>query len=153
MYSYLLTFHSLFRWLVLISLLCSIGIGWTGLTTRRHFSAIANAFRHWTATIAHIQLVLGMTLYFQSPIVRYPVPRDPDHIVDQQTFFRYIHSAGMFLAIIVITIGSAKAKRMTTDGDKYRIMVGWFIAALVIILCAIPWPFSPLASRPYERTF
>ena len=99
MYPYLLTFHSLFRWLVLISLLCSIGIGWTGLTARRHFSAIANAFRHWTATIAHIQLVLGVTLYFQSPIVRYPVPRDPDHIVDQHTFFRYIHSAGMFLAI------------------------------------------------------
>jgi hypothetical protein len=30
-------------------------------------------------------------------------------------------------------------------------MALWFTAALLLILVAIPWPFSPFAQRPYLR--
>lgn len=32
------------------------------------------------------------------------------HLVDEHTYFRYIHITLMFIAVIAITIGSAKAK-------------------------------------------
>lgn len=67
------------------------------------------------------------------------------------TFFGMIHSLLMLVAIIVITFGSALAKRKTTDREKFKTMLYWFSIALIIILIAIPWPFSPLANRPYFR--
>jgi len=157
MYPIILTLHSAIRWLVLLTLISSIGIAATALRKPQpsplKFTRAANAWRHWTATTAHIQLLLGMILYFQSPIVRYPVPDDPTHIVDQHTFFRYIHIVLMFAAVIVITIGSAKAKRVPDDKTKYRTMLVWFAAGLLILLIAIPWPFSPLAARPLIRKY
>jgi cytochrome b561 len=153
MYPYILFLHSLLRWLVLTSLVTSIAIASKSLKQKRKFTARHNSWRHWTATIAHIQLLLGMLLYFQSPVVRYPLPRDPYHIVNEHTYFRYIHITLMFIAVIVITIGSAKAKREQEDQKKFRTMLLWFSAGLLTLLIAIPWPFSPLAGRPLLRSF
>lgn len=46
MYSTLITLHSLFRWLVLVTLLISIYRAWKGMTTGAVFSRTDNAFRH-----------------------------------------------------------------------------------------------------------
>jgi hypothetical protein len=153
MYPLILTIHSFARWLVLISLIGAIIIAFTGLRQHRKFTAGFNTWRHWTATIAHIQLLLGMFLYFQSPVVTYPLPNDPYHIVNEHTYFRYIHITLMFLAVIVITIGSAKTKRLNDDRSKFQTMLRWFTAGLLILLIAIPWPFSPLAGRPLLRSY
>ena len=153
MYSILLLLHGFFRWLVLASLLYSIFLAINGLKKRRPFTATANSWRHWTATIAHLQLLLGMALYFQSPAVRYALPADHRHLVNEHVFFRYIHITLMLVAVIVITIGSAKAKRAPDHRAKYRTMLVWFVAGLLILLIAIPWPFSPLAGRPLLRHF
>jgi len=69
MYSTILALHSLVRWFVLISLLFSIFRAYTGWLSKKNFSHFDNSVRHWTATIAHIQLVLGLWLYFISPII------------------------------------------------------------------------------------
>ena len=151
MYSILLAFHSITRWLVLISVITSVIIA--AISRHRSFTPAANAWRHWTATIAHLQLLLGMLLYLQSPVVKHPLPHDPYHLVTEHVFFRYIHITFMFIAVIVITIGSAKAKRAAADEAKYRIMLTWFATALLILFIAIPWPFSPLAGRPFIRKF
>jgi hypothetical protein len=153
MYILLLFFHSLVRWLVLGSLLYAIYTAFLGVYRKHQFTTGANAVRHWTATIAHIQLMVGMTIYFQSPVVLFNMQRAEEEILSAHTFFRFVHLTLMLVAVVVITIGSAKAKRVSGDEEKYRTMLTWFIAGLVIILLAIPWPFSPLASRPYLRTF
>lgn len=152
MYSTLITLHSLFRWLVLVTLLISIYRAWKGMTTGAVFSRTDNAFRHWTATSSHIQLMIGMILYFQSPLVDYFLKHFRIAITSMEfTFFGIIHSLLMLVAIIVITFGSALAKRKTTDREKFKTMLYWFSIALIILLIAIPWPFSPLANRPYFR--
>jgi FtsH-binding integral membrane protein len=153
MYHTLLIFHSAIRWFVLGSLIYAIFTAYKGLTRNEVFTQKANSIRHWTATIAHIQLLIGMAIYVQSPVVLYQTSDSPDKVLNEQTFFRYIHIALMILAIVVITIGSAKAKRMKDDLSKYQTMLRWFTVALVIIFVAIPWPFSPLAGRPYLRNF
>ena len=153
MYSYLLTLHSLFRWLVLVSLLISILIAYRSWKRRSVFTPFANQLRHWTATITHLQLLIGVAIYFQSPVVKHPMPVPAHQLINEQIFFKYIHIGLMLLSIVLVTIGSAKAKRMPTNTEKYRTMLIWFIMALLIIFIAIPWPFSPFAARPYSRTF
>jgi len=59
----------------------------------------------------------------------------------------------MLTAIVIITIGSAKAKRKTMDKDKFKTMAIWFTIGLVIILTSVPWWFSPLVNRPNFRPF
>jgi hypothetical protein len=78
---------------------------------------------------------------------------EPGRLVSEQTFFRFVHISLMLTSVVLITIGSAKAKRIETSRLKYKTMLIWFSIALLIILVAIPWPFSPLANRPYFRTF
>lgn len=152
MYQALTFYHSIFRWLVLASLMFAIYNAYKGYTSKRNFSKTDNAVRHWTATIAHIQLVIGIILYSQSPIIKYFWTnfKDAIHHLDM-AFFGCIHIALMLLAIIFITIGSALAKRKPTDNEKFKTMLVWFSISLLIILIAIPWPFSPLANRPYFR--
>ncbi len=152
MYTTLLTFHSIFRWLLLIALILSIYIGIRGYFSGKKFSKADNHIRHWTATISHIQLLLGIIIYTQSPIISYfwkNTATAIQHI--DNLFFGLIHSVLMLVSIVLITIGSAKAKRQTTDQSKYKTMLIWFTIALIIIFIAIPWPFSPLANRPYIR--
>jgi hypothetical protein len=59
----------------------------------------------------------------------------------------------MTLAITCITIGASVAKRQDAAVKKFRSITLWYALALLLILIAIPWPFSPLAHRPYIRTF
>ena len=154
MYSRLLVIHSLFRWVVVLLLLTAIYRAFTGYRQQRHFSKTDNAIRHWTATVAHIQLIIGIMLYTQSPIVHYfwshSAPSIPYFEI---TFFGVVHLSLMVLAVVLLTIGSAMAKRKPADKDKFKTMLTWFVVALLIIMLAIPWPFSPFAHRAYYRTF
>jgi mannose/fructose/N-acetylgalactosamine-specific phosphotransferase system component IID len=154
MYETLLALHSLIRWLVLVSLLFAMYRAYNGLVTKKIFSRFDNAVRHWTATIAHIQLVLGLWLYFISPIINYFWSNFNDAVHQREVrFFGMEHSLMMFIAIIVITIGSAKAKRKETDREKFKTLLTWYSIGLLIILASVPWAFSPLTSRPYFRSF
>lgn len=150
MYQSLLIIHSLLRWLMVLSLGYSIYRAWYGYRFLTPFTKTDNALRHWTATIAHMQLLAGMVLYSQSPMVKYFNTGTGD-MNGEPKFFGAIHIAVMLIAIVVLTIGSAKAKRKTADSGKFRTMLLYFSIAAIIIFVAIPWPFSPLAHRPLIR--
>lgn len=152
MYQTLTFYHSIMRWLVLASLLYAIYRAYKGYTSNAQFSKTDNSIRHWTATISHIQLVIGITLYTQSPIIKYFWNNFNEAVHNLDTaFFGLLHIILMLTAIILITIGSALSKRKTTDKEKFKTMLVWFSVSLIIIFIAIPWPFSPLANRPYFR--
>lgn len=150
MYQTLLIFHSLFRWAVLISLPWAIYRAFMGYRSVRPFTAADNALRHWTATICHIQLMAGMILYTQSPMVKFYFSGQAD-TSGEPLFFGLLHITLMLAAIIMITIGSAKAKRQPDTGQKFKTMLLWFSLGFLLMLIAIPWPFSPLAHRPLIR--
>lgn len=152
MYQSLLVCHSFIRWFVLVSLLYSIYIAYKGYSQKLSFSKKDNLIRHWTATIAHIQLIFGILVYVQSPIVKYFWKNFNEAVQNlDASFFGIIHIVLMLTAIVFITIGSALAKRKLSDEQKFKTMLIWFSIALFIIFIAIPWPFSPLANPPYFR--
>jgi len=132
--------------------LYAIFIAYKGYFSNKEFSKTDNTVRHWTATIAHVQLILGIIFYSQSPIIKYFWKNfsDAKQSLDL-LFFGLIHISLMLLAIVLITIGSAVSKRKPTDKEKFKTMLIYFFIALLIIFIAIPWPFSPLANRPYFR--
>lgn len=150
MYQLLTFYHSVVRWLVLLSLFYAIYRAYKGYFQNLNFSKHDNLVRHWTATIAHIQLIIGIVLYTQSPIIKY-FWKNFDLAIKNidATFFSLIHLILMVTAIMLLTIGSAFAKRKSADKAKFKTILIWFSIALIIIFIAIPWPFSALANRPY----
>ncbi|HTK22385.1 MAG TPA: hypothetical protein VL442_22865 [Mucilaginibacter sp.] len=154
MYSFLLALHSLTRWLVLVSLLYSIFIAYRGWLFKKPFTKVDGIIRTVTTTIAHTQLVIGVWLYCISPVVSYFLHNFSIAVRERQIrFFGMEHITMMVIAVTVLTIGSAKAKRKTIDHEKFKTMAIWFTIALLIILSSIPWSFSPLTARPNFRPF
>jgi heme A synthase len=153
MHEIILFLHSIFRWFVFLFLSYAIFQAYRGYRLKRNFSKWDNKIRHWTATTAHIQLILGILVYIKSPLIIYYFSNFKNLVNDWNfTFFGLFHIILMFFALVIITIGSAKTKRKKTDQEKYKTMFLWFLIAFIIIFIAIPWPFSPLANRPYFRT-
>jgi len=154
MYAYLLIAHSIVRWLVLSSLIFAVFRAYKRLKTNAVFSKTDDSIRHWTATISHIQLTIGSVLYFTSPLIKFFLANFKEQLKNVDlSFFGLVHMFLMTVSIILITIGSAVAKRKQADQEKFRTMLIWFSIALAIIFVAIPWPFSPLANRPWIRMF
>ncbi|MDJ1505810.1 hypothetical protein [Xanthocytophaga agilis] len=146
--------HSSVRWLVLTSLLYAIYRAYSGWFSGKPFSKFDHTIRLVTSTISHIQLGVGLCLYFVSPIIDYYLHNYKDAVKDEQMrFFEMEHGSMMLLAIVIITIGSVQVKNTIKDNEKFRTMAIWFTMGLLVILISISWPFSPLASRPYFRTF
>jgi cytochrome c biogenesis factor len=154
MYATLLFFHSLTRWLVLCSLIFAIFRGYRGWLWRKPYLKFDDRVRHITATIAHIQLILGGWLYFISPVVAYFLHNFSVAMHERAIrFFGMEHITMMLIGITLITIGAAKAKRKKDDREKFKTMAIWFTVALLVILSSVPWSFSPLISRPNFRPF
>jgi len=152
MYTTLISIHSGLRWIVLVCLLAAIYRSYKGWRGKRVFSRGDNLLRHWTATIAHIQLMVGVMLYTQSPAVSYFWHNFSDAVRTRDSlFFGLLHIIMMVTAVVLVTIGSALAKRRPDDNEKFRTVLTWFSIGTLIILIAIPWPFSPLSERPYFR--
>lgn len=154
MYSGLLYIHSCFRWVALLLMVYGVYRAFMGFWGNKPFSKTDNFFRHWAATAAHIQFVIGMILYLKSPIVQYYWKNRSTIGYDLEfSFFGLYHPALMLVSVVILTIGSAMAKRKETDKEKYKTMLVWFSVSLMLVLIAIPWPFSPLVNRPFFRNF
>lgn len=133
-------------------MLAVIVTSYYGWFSGRKYLQFDAQLRKLTTSIVHIQLVIGIVLYFVSPLIQFFLT-DPDNaMMDRQTrFFGMEHSLMMLIAVIIISAGSIKAKRRDTDTGKFKTTAIWFSAGFVIILNMIPWVFSPMASRPNIR--
>lgn len=154
MYSVLLGVHSITRYFVLGFLVGAVLGSIYGLTQKKPFSKSYERMRYWTIMFAHLQLIIGVLLYVKSPITLHFVKNFGTAIKNMEfSFFALYHSIGMITAVVLLTIGAALVKRKEKDEDKFKTILKWFGIALIIIFIIIPWPFSPLANRPYIRPF
>lgn len=154
MYSYLLIFHSFTRWIVLFLLLFTLVRCIRGIIFKKNFEKWDNLGRILMIAFSHFQLVLGFFLYFKSPIVQafFLDPASAFQVSDIR-FFAVIHISIMIISVVFLTVGSAVSKRKKEDSEKFKSLFVWILISILLILIAIPWPFSPFAHRPYIREF
>lgn len=154
MYSTLIVFHSIIRWFTLLILIITIFIACRGVLKNTCSIKTHNLFRSWTVTIVHIQLILGMVLYLQSPIVKL-FWKNPIVFIKNGDiiFYALLHPFFMIIGGVVLTIGAGLAKRKMIDRQKHKTIIIWFLVAFLIFLLAIPWPFSFFSQRSFFRFF
>jgi hypothetical protein len=149
---HLIVFHSILRYLVLLSILLVIYLAWEGFTFKKSYTRLHRIATASASGISHLQLLVGFVLYFFSPTAQ-SFWQTKSMRWSDGLFFALVHFGLMSSAIVILTVGVALAKREAEEHRRFRILFNYFVLALLIILIAIPWPFSPLAQRPWFREF
>jgi len=154
MYSLFLFLHSFIRWLVLAGLIYSLFKGIYGWKNKGHFTSSDRIARQVTASIVHVQFLVGVILYLFSPLTIYFRAHTSEAMNHSDlVFFGITHVVLMLAAVVVITIGSIKSKRAIKDVKKFSSMTIYYAIGFLIILISIPWPISPFSERPLFRFF
>jgi len=136
MYNGLVHAHSGLRWVVLILLLASVVNAATKRNPSSTYTAGDNKLYLFTLVSTHIQLVLGLILYFISPKVDFSLISEKLY-----RFYTVEHLTGMIIAIALITVGRARSRRAENAAAKHRSIFIFFGLGLLLILVSIPWPF------------
>lgn len=134
--------HSGLRWIALALLLAAIfnALASKGKGRYEKKDKMLNLF---TMIVMHIQLVIGLILYFTSQKVMFI---EGWMKMKPLRFFGLEHILLMIIAIAVITIGRRKAENATIPSKKHGNIIKWFIIGLILILAGIPWPFRNLGT-------
>ena len=138
-YSILQHSHSGLRWLVLVFLVLAIMNAYNAWKSNTSVWPTHKKTLLFALIFTHLQIVLGLILYFISPKVIFAGSSMKDAA---SRFFLVEHSLGMVIAATLITIGYSKAKRSLSGGGKSVFM--YYLIGLLVILISIPWPFRNL---------
>ena len=126
--------HSWFRYVVFVLVLLAIIqslLGWLGKKPYTEGNRKINLF---ALISAHTQLLIGIVLYFLSPNVQFNSGTMKN---DTTRYFTVEHWVMMLIAIVLITIGHAKSKRILLPEGKHKTIAVFYIIAFVIIVGAI----------------
>jgi hypothetical protein len=146
MYSFILSTHNLTRWGVLLFGLYAITKSILGLMGNRPFTKQANISHALFVGFCHLQLLLGIVLYFISPQVDAALANGFGAAM-KDPYSRLIvleHITVNFIAIALIQVGRTLSKKTTEDRAKYKKTLIFFGIGLVLILSRIPWKYSAL---------
>ena len=138
MHNALLHAHSGLRWIALILLVVAIFNAAKSQSSGQYLKKdkMINLF---AMVFMHIQLLIGLVLYFTSDKVNFVEGWMKDSLL---RFFGMEHILLMVLAIAVITMGRSKAeKKLKGTRDKHRKIMVSYTIGLLIVLISIPWPF------------
>lgn len=130
-YSILRSAHSGWRYLVLILLVLAIIQAFTGWFGKKPFTEGNRKLNVFTLISAHLQFVMGLLLYIVNKWYL------ADSSVAVGRYWKMEHIGMMILAIILITVGNARSKKLADAEAKHRVVAIYFGLALVVILAAI----------------
>jgi dipeptide/tripeptide permease len=113
------------------------------------FTALDDKLSLFSLITAHVQLLLGLGLYFISPLVEAAMADGMGEAMKSTVmrFWLVEHIFGMVIGIALITVGRIAAKRATEDNAKFKKIAVYFSIGLLIILATIPWPFREVLGR------
>ncbi len=135
----ILHLHSSLRYVVLALLLISIIVAMSGLNGKKQFTEGNRKLFLFTMVSTHIQLLLGLVLY----VIRKKYMLFTEGLMSEEgaRFFGMEHALMMIIALVLITIGHSKSKKVTEAAAKFKKIAVFYTIALIIIFIAIPWPF------------
>ncbi len=130
--------HSANRYILLALLLIVIITSFQKWKGKKEYTKQDDKLNLITFIITHIQLLLGLVLYFTSNWVQFNENTMSSSLL---RFFTVEHIFGMLIAITLITLGRIKGKKITDSVRRHKLTFWYFFIALIIMLATIPWPF------------
>ena len=134
MYSFLLHLHSGFRYLVMLLVVVAILVAFVGWFGKKSYTDGNRKLNLFAMIGAHTQLLIGLILFFVSPLVQFT----SNTMKDSTTrYWTMEHSVMMLFALALITIGHARSKKAVLHEAKFRAIAISYSLALLVIVVAI----------------
>jgi hypothetical protein len=132
MQQFLLDFHSIFRWVVLLVAVGALALAVMSATGSRPWDGLSDRVALAFTVAMDVQLLIGLTLWVAEQ--RWSI---------SDTFLTWLHPLLMIAAVGLAHVGRARADR--AEGDKARGTAAalFFGGSLLVVLIAIPlyaWP-------------
>ena len=133
-YSIVQELHSIFRYVVFVLVLMAIIqslLGWLSKNPYTEFNRKTNLF---ALISSHTQLLIGILIYILSPLVQF----NSGTMKNETTrYFTVEHWFMMIIAIVLITIGHSKSKKLALPEAKHRIIFIFYGIALLVVIGAL----------------
>ena len=134
MYSLIHLFHSTVRYFVLIFLIVLIVRSLMAWMNKKEYTKVDDKVSLWLFMLTHTQLLIGLILFFVSPLVIFSEASMKDSVA---RYWLVEHNTMMLIAIVLISVGRISIKKMTDSVSKHKRLFILNTIALLIILMAI----------------
>ena len=151
MYTAILIVHSYLRYALLLLVLLVVLRYVAGLLASRAWNGADEALGRWMIRVWDLQFLLGLVLYFLSPIVQFGFANFGEAMGDAQLRqFLIEHPVLNLLAIGALHMGWIRASKAAGDRGR-RVRVLLFIAvAAALVVWSVPWSGRPLLRTVVE---
>jgi len=130
----LLQTHSWLRYFILIALVVLIVKSLLGLQGKKPFTKLDDKISLYTFIFTHLQLLVGLILYFIGKRVQF----GPYTMSDPATrYFTVEHAFTMLIVVALITVGRISMKKLPTPEAKFKRLLIFNSVALVLIVVVV----------------
>jgi NADH:ubiquinone oxidoreductase subunit 2 (subunit N) len=144
MYTGFVHLHSFLPYFILIGLALCTTVFLVKRSGRKKFGKGDQRLALFTLISVHIQLVIGLVLYVISPIREQAFASGELMTNSTYRFNAIEHPLTMIIAIVLITIGYSRAKRMPEDKAKFGTLGLFYGLGLILVLSRLPWDSWPV---------
>jgi hypothetical protein len=136
MYTILQKFHSGWAYIALLVLVIAVINAIIGISSKKEFTSTDRKIALFGLIGIHVQLLIGLILYFVSPLGFASFGQMADKALRLTSLE---HPLINLIAIVLITIGWSKHKKLVTSESKFKTFTIFYGLGLVLILSRIPW--------------
>jgi NADH:ubiquinone oxidoreductase subunit 2 (subunit N) len=136
MYHFIQKFHSGWAYVALLLLVFAVVNSFIGKSSNKEFTTKDRKIALFGLIATHIQLLVGLILYFVSPLGSALFGQMKDAAAKLTSLE---HPLINIIAITLITIGWSKHKKGQTSTAKFNSIAVFYGLGLLLILSRIPW--------------
>ncbi|WP_300567414.1 hypothetical protein [Flavobacterium sp.] len=136
MYDFIQKFHSGWAYLALLLLVFAVVVSALGFFSKKEFTPANRKIALFGLIGAHVQLLVGLILYFTSPLGFAQLGEMKEPAIRLTSLE---HPLINIIAIVLITMGWSKHKKALDSTSKFRLIAVFYGFGLLLILSRIPW--------------
>ncbi|EDM45475.1 hypothetical protein SCB49_06697 [unidentified eubacterium SCB49] len=134
--------HSFWAYLVVLAVLAATINGIIGLVGKKEYQPKDFRISLFALIVTHIQLVIGIIIFFVSPLGLQSILTNGMGEVMGDSFLRLYaveHPMMMIITIVFVTMGYSKHKKKLVSGPKFKMLAIFYTLGLLCLLSRIPW--------------
>ena len=139
MYQTIQSVHSTMAYIALVVLLLAVANAIYGLLNKKLFATKDLRLSLFALIFCHIQLVIGLILYFISEKGMKAFSIEGAMKNDELRLTMLEHPLMNIVAIVLITIGWSKHKKQESQNGKFKKIAVFYTLGLILLLAMIPW--------------
>ncbi|WP_188406074.1 hypothetical protein [Psychroflexus salis] len=141
MYESIKIVHSYWAYLVVLILLLASINAISKYASKKPYGAKDFRISLFALIVSHIQLLIGIILYFISPYFEAFSSVGMGDVMKNSTLRLYLieHPFTMIVSIVLITVGYSKHKKKLSSTPKFKLLAIFYTIALLVLLSRVPW--------------